>query len=60
MFHIISMGLRSGEYGGKKRAPRLGNELEGLLVFVWRQVVHDDDFAWAKEGEEDIASCLRA
>ena len=54
------MGLRSGEYGGKKRAPRLGNELEGLLVFVWRQVVHDDDFAWAKEGEEDIASCLRA
>lgn len=52
--HFDGIEIRGIRWQEESLSARLGNELEGLLVFVWRQVVHDDDVAWAKEGEEDI------
>ena len=52
--HFDGIEIRGIRRQEESLSARLGNELEGLLVFVWRQVVHDDDVAWAKVWEAEI------
>lgn len=57
LLHIFPIGLRSGEEAGRKRtlAPACSMRSKGLVVFVRREIVHDDEAARAESRAEDAA-----